>query len=308
MPPTVVTGLRRTLCAAALVSLAGCALVTRGTEQDIRIETVSAEGQAPVAADCRQVGGPGVETSKATPGLKVHRSYDDLVIRCESDGHLVASARVVSRADMALVSLVVGGVISATVDQLSGAAYAYPDWITLVAGQERTYDRKDGAPGAATGVFARALGPEAGPVVASNAPSIASPVATPISVVRLVDPPNRYYRAVLEVPESHLQRADARPTGRDTYNAEKLALAMNCSATPRAVLVERGGGFELHEVPCSSGPAMSIRCEFGQCRPLAAVAIDKPAESVAPAVQPREPAAPAKAQVLTALLQAADSR
>src|ERR1700761_5396635 len=175
MPPTLVTGLRRALCAAALVSLAGCALVTRGTEQDIRIETVSAEGRSLATADCRQVNGAS-EASKGTPGLKVRRSYDDLVIRCETDGHLIASARVGSRADMALVSLVVGGVISATVDQLSGAAYAYPDWITLVAGQERTYDRKDSAPGAAAGVFARALVPEPDAVSASSAP--------PVSVVR----------------------------------------------------------------------------------------------------------------------------
>ncbi len=298
MHPTPVTGLRRALCAAALVSLAGCALVTRGTEQDIRIETVSAEGQALAAADCRQVNGLKADASKAEakspPGLKVRRSYDDLVIRCETDGHLVASARVVSRADMALVSLVVGGVISATVDQLSGAAYAYPDWITLVAGQERTYDRKDSAPGAAAGVFARALGPE------PDAVAVSSPA--PVSVVRVADPASLYYRARLEVPESHLQRADARRTGRDTYNAEKLAVAMNCSATPRAVLTESGGGFELHQVACASGPALAIRCEFGQCRALTALAAPEPA------AKPPEADARPKAPLLTAMLQAADSR
>ena len=298
MPPTVVTGLRRALCAAALMSLAGCALVTRGTEQDIRIETVSAEGQSLGATDCRQVDGPRAEASKTAPALKVHRSYDDLVIRCETAGHLVASARVVSRADMALVSLVVGGVISATVDQLSGAAYAYPDWITLVAGQERTYDRKDNAPGAAAGVFARALPPEPDAMAASGATPTKG---APVSVVRVADPLSRYYRASLEVPESHLQRADARPTGRDTYNAEKLALAMNCSATPRAVLTGHGGGFELHQVACSSGPSLSIRCEYGQCRALTTLA------AAEPAMQSPEPAAPAQAPVLTALLQAAQS-
>ncbi|MEJ7688883.1 MAG: hypothetical protein WKG52_18970 [Variovorax sp.] len=84
---------------------------------------------------------------------------------------------------MGLVSLAVGGLVSATIDQLTGAAYAYPDWITLVAGEHRLYD---------------------------------------------------------------------------------------CSATPRAVLVERGGGYELHRVPCAEGAELSVRCEFGSCRMLAA--------------------------------------
>lgn len=179
----------------------------------------------------------------------VRRSIDDLLINCISQGQVVATAKVVSRADLALVSLVVGGLISATIDQISGAAYAYPDWITLVAGEERIYDRRDSAEGPLSGTFARPLG--------------ASATASVISV--RTDRQPDFYRANFNVVASHLREPGARPTGRDTYNVEKLAAAMNCSATPRAVLVERGGGFEMHQVPCSSGQDLSVRCEYGIC-------------------------------------------
>ena len=41
-----------------------------------------------------------------------------------------------------------------------------------------------------------------------------------------------------------------------------------CSKTPSAQLAAKGAGFEIYTVACSSGNAMSIRCEFGNCRVL----------------------------------------
>ena len=59
-----------------------------------------------------------------------------------------------------------------------------------------------------------------------------------------------------------------RPTGRDTYNAEKLAKNRACAAQPLASLSAKGPGFETYSVPCSNGPSIAIRCEFGNCRVL----------------------------------------
>ena len=59
-----------------------------------------------------------------------------------------------------------------------------------------------------------------------------------------------------------------RPTGRDTYNAEKLAKNRACAAQPLASLTSKGPGFETYSVPCSDGRAIAIRCEFGNCRVL----------------------------------------
>jgi hypothetical protein len=60
----------------------------------------------------------------------------------------------------------------------------------------------------------------------------------------------------------------SRPTGRDTYNAEKLAKNRACAAQPLASLSDKGPGFETYSVPCSNGRSIAIRCEFGNCRVL----------------------------------------
>lgn len=56
-----------------------------------------------------------------------------------------------------------------------------------------------------------------------------------------------------------------RKTGQDTYVAENFAKASNCSATPRAVLEDKGPGFERYSVACADGRSLALRCEFGNC-------------------------------------------
>jgi hypothetical protein len=57
----------------------------------------------------------------------------------------------------------------------------------------------------------------------------------------------------------------SRPTGRDTFVAEKLAKSRSCATTPMATLVAKGPGFEDYRVACTNAPAIAIHCEFGQC-------------------------------------------
>ena len=61
----------------------------------------------------------------------------------------------------------------------------------------------------------------------------------------------------------------SRRTGLDTYVAEKFAKAANCSAVPRAVLEEKGPGFERYSVQCTGGQTLALRCEFGNCSKMA---------------------------------------
>lgn len=60
----------------------------------------------------------------------------------------------------------------------------------------------------------------------------------------------------------------ALPVGVDAYSAERLARDQACQAQPRALLAAKGPGFETYTVACSSGDALVIRCEFGNCRVL----------------------------------------
>ncbi|HWT20988.1 MAG TPA: hypothetical protein VN280_18970 [Variovorax sp.] len=64
-----------------------------------------------------------------------------------------------------------------------------------------------------------------------------------------------------------------RRTGVDTYNAEVLAKAGQCSIQPRAELTAKGPGYESYSVPCSNGTAWAVRCEFGKCRVLGQSAV-----------------------------------
>lgn len=66
-----------------------------------------------------------------------------------------------------------------------------------------------------------------------------------------------------------------RKTGQDTYMAESFAKANQCGAAPRAVLEDKGPGFERYNVSCADGRSMKLRCEFGNCTlQVAAAAAD----------------------------------
>ena len=184
------------LGACAVLALPGCALVVRGTQQNIQVDAVSADGKALDSVECRA--GDAVASASAgvsAPRLTVRRSGDDLSVRCLSQGRVVASAKVISRSDMGLISLAVGGVLSATIDV--GRAFAYPGWITLVAGEERSYDRSDSADGPLAGIFVSRLGAGA-------------PGAAALAGRRIVLGPD-YYRANYSVTASQLLRPRCPP-------------------------------------------------------------------------------------------------
>ncbi|MBO9513740.1 MAG: hypothetical protein J7549_06430 [Variovorax sp.] len=67
--------------------------------------------------------------------------------------------------------------------------------------------------------------------------------------------------------------AELRPTGTDTYGAERLAKARNCGVAPLATLTAKGPGFENHSVPCEArNTTLLVRCEFGNCREVGVTA------------------------------------
>jgi hypothetical protein len=79
-----------------------------------------------------------------TPGsVTVHRSYKDITVACEAAGQPAGSMAVKSSTKaMAFGNVIAGGVIGAGIDMANGAAYDYPDLLTLTMG------RVDGPPSA----------------------------------------------------------------------------------------------------------------------------------------------------------------
>lgn len=67
-------------------------------------------------------------------------------------------------------------------------------------------------------------------------------------------------------PIPELVAAQARRTGRDTFNAERLAKLQRCTALPFANLVDKGPGYERYTVSCDNGRNLTVSCEFGACR------------------------------------------
>jgi len=71
-------------------------------------------------------------------------------------------------------------------------------------------------------------------------------------------------------PRPAVQQVRALPTGRDSYVAESYAKSNLCLNEPaKAVLADKGPGFERYSVSCGHGQRVALRCEFGTCAPEA---------------------------------------
>ena len=124
--------------------LFGCASITGDSAQQIRIETVTPDGQPVTGADCKLANDFSTTSGKSGGSVQVHRSSKDLDIQCTTAGKADASARAISRANAGMAgNIIFGGAVGALIDHNKGTAYTYPTWIRLVFGQMRIYDRKD---------------------------------------------------------------------------------------------------------------------------------------------------------------------
>ena len=124
--------------------LFGCASITGDSAQQIRIETVTPDGQAVTGADCKLANDFSTTSGKSGGSVQVHRSSKDLDIQCTTAGKADASARAISRANAGMAgNIIFGGAVGALIDHNKGTAYTYPTWIRLVFGQMRVFDRKD---------------------------------------------------------------------------------------------------------------------------------------------------------------------
>ena len=121
--------------AAVLLSLAGltsCASIVDGTNQSLSVSTTGNGGAMLPGARCALQNGKGT-WYVVTPGsVTVHRAYSALNVSCTVAGYQTAGQTVESSTKaMYAGNVLFGGVIGLGTDAVTGAAYDYPQTITV---------------------------------------------------------------------------------------------------------------------------------------------------------------------------------
>jgi len=114
--------------ATSVVLVTGCASIVGGTNQSVSVNTGKVDG-----ASCAIKNDKGVWYIPQTPGSTViHRSYGDLKVDCKKK-NLLTGRKTVASSTKPLVfgNVLFGGLIGVGVDVLDGAAYDYPNDISI---------------------------------------------------------------------------------------------------------------------------------------------------------------------------------
>lgn len=132
------------LCVGAgiLSILTGCASVTHGTTQTVKIETLTPEGKVVDGAKCLVTNDRNDAMVRSGQSLPVRRSGANLTIECTQAGYAPANGQAISRANVGMVgNVLLGGVVGAVIDSGTGAGFNYPSWIQMIFGEVRSFDR-----------------------------------------------------------------------------------------------------------------------------------------------------------------------
>ncbi|MDM0114890.1 hypothetical protein QTI66_22260 [Variovorax sp. J22R133] len=130
------------ICVAALSILTGCASVTHGTTQSVKIDTRTQGGEVIQGVECRVSNDRGGQsTALSGQSVQVRRSGGNLSIDCAQAGLPPAKGTVVSHINAGIVgNVLLGGVVGAAIDAGTGAGFSYPGWLQLVFGEIRRFE------------------------------------------------------------------------------------------------------------------------------------------------------------------------
>ncbi len=153
-----------TALAAAVLST-GCASIVNGQNQSLSVKTNGADAEV-VGAKCTLNSNKGTWYVTTPGSVTVQRSYNDLMVTCKKDGMEDGTGAVKSSTKaMAFGNIIFGGFIGAAVDTSTGAAYDYPDLITIVMGKNSAL----GGSAAPTAAVSSAASPAGAAVAAAPA-------------------------------------------------------------------------------------------------------------------------------------------
>lgn len=105
------------------VIFTGCASIVSGNHQNISVQTTPVKG-----ASCQLTNKEGTWFIPSTPGsITLNRAYSNLVVNCtkeELNGAMTVTSKMKG-------IIFVGGIVGAAVDMGTGAAYDYPNLVTV---------------------------------------------------------------------------------------------------------------------------------------------------------------------------------
>lgn len=118
--------------------MSGCASIVNGTNQSLSVEARN-KGEQVAGANCKLTNDKGTWFINSPGSATVHRSFEELAVRCEKEGIAPGLVSVKSSTKgMAFGNILFGGLIGAGVDIANGAAYDYPALITVEMGETIT--------------------------------------------------------------------------------------------------------------------------------------------------------------------------
>ena len=126
---------KHALPVAAILLCSGCASIVNGTNQPVSIET-RLNGAQVAGANCTLVNNKGTWYVTTPGSVTIHRSMEDLNVKCEKEAVQPGTAAVKSHTKgMAFGNILFGGVIGAGVDIANGSAFDYPTLIQVKMGE-----------------------------------------------------------------------------------------------------------------------------------------------------------------------------
>jgi hypothetical protein len=110
----------------------------------VRVETVAADGTEVKDAKC-SINRAGAKVEFQTPSvIGVPKSSADVIIDCTKAGLPDGRGVLTSRVGAATFgNIIAGGGIGAIVDQATGKAYNYPEWVRIMMGRVLGFDRSN---------------------------------------------------------------------------------------------------------------------------------------------------------------------
>lgn len=111
----------------SLPMLTSCASIVNGTHQTVSVSTHPIK-----EAQCALKNDKGNWSVKTPASVVVHRSFKDLEVTCQKQGYAKSEIKVKSKMKAAyLGNVLLGGAIGAGIDTINGAAYAYPEKMSV---------------------------------------------------------------------------------------------------------------------------------------------------------------------------------